>query len=77
LFVHYYQIGNFMIRKLNLEKSLFLIGYLATQIHGLIDNVQFSVPYSSLIVLFLATWESSELETSFTLVNHRYHIIET
>jgi len=77
LFVHYYQIGNFMIRKLNLEKSLFLIGYLATQIHGLIDNVQFSVPYSSLIVLFLATWETSELETSFTLVNHRYHIIET
>jgi len=77
LLVHYYQIGTFMLKKLNLEKSLFLIGYLATQIHGLIDNVQFSVPYSILIVLFLASWETSELETSFTLVNHRYHIIET
>jgi len=75
LLVHYYQIGAFMLKKLNLEKSLFLIGYIATQVHGLIDNVQFSVPYSILIVLFLATWENSELETSFELIEHRYHNI--
>jgi len=76
LLVHYYQVGSFMMRKLNLEKSLFLIGYLATQIHGLIDNVQFSVPYSVLIVLFLATWENSDVESSFENLERRYHLIE-
>lgn len=74
--VHYFQIGKFMLKNFNLEKSLFLIGYIATQVHGLIDNVQYAVPYSVLIVLFLSIYETSEKQTSFDVINNRYHLIE-
>ncbi|MCF7931525.1 MAG: O-antigen ligase family protein [Acholeplasmataceae bacterium] len=76
LFVHYFQIGKFMLKSLNLEKSLFIIGYIATQVHGLIDNVQYAVPYSVLIVLFLSIYETSEKQTSFEVINKRYYLIE-
>ena len=75
LLIHYYQIGVFMLKKVHLEKWLFLIGYVASQIHGLIDNVQFSVPYSVLIVLFLAVFENSEIETNFEMIDKRYHLL--
>lgn len=76
LFVHYFQIAKCMLKDLNLEKSLFIIGYIATQVHGLIDNVQYAVPYSVLIVLFLSIYETSDKQTSFDMINHRYHLIE-
>ncbi len=63
LLVHYGQVFRFLLRYRTLEKSLFLIGYLASQIHGLIDNVQYAVPYSILMVLFLALFEKAELKT--------------
>ncbi|PKM48198.1 MAG: hypothetical protein CVV01_04735 [Firmicutes bacterium HGW-Firmicutes-6] len=76
LLVHYYQIGKFMLVNHKLEKSLFLIGYVASQVHGLIDNVQYAVPYSVLIVLFLSVFETSEIKSSFKKENHRYYLIE-
>ena len=65
-----------MFKDMKLEKGLFLIGYIATQIHGLVENVQFAVPYSIMIVLILATFETSVDQTSFELIKHRYHLIE-
>ena len=76
LVVHYTQVFRFMLKDITLEKYLFLIGYLASQIHGLIDNVQFAVPYSVLMVLFLAVFETSQKKTSFQLVNMKYQLIE-
>ena len=76
LLIHYYQIGKFMLVNHKLEKSLFLIGYVATQVHGLIDNVQYAVPYSVLIVIILSVYETSEVKTSFDKKNHRYYLIE-
>ncbi len=76
LFVHYYQLGKYMFKDMKLEKGLFLIGYIATQIHGLVENVQYAVPYSIILVLILATFETAEKQTSFELINNRYHLIE-
>lgn len=76
LLVHYFQIAKYTFKDITLEKYLFIIGYIASQVHGLIDNVQFSVPYSVLIVLILALFETSEKKTSFELVNRRYFLIE-
>jgi O-antigen ligase len=76
LIVHYTQILKYMLKHPTLEKYLFLIGYLASQVHGLIDNVQYSVPYSVLIVLILAMFETSEKQSSFNTIDERYHIIE-
>ena len=76
LLVHYYQIAIYMLKKITLEKYLFLIGYIASQVHGLIDNVQYAVPYSIIIVMVLALFETSQKETSFELVNQRFHYIE-
>lgn len=75
LIIHYYQVFKYMFVRLSLEKSLFLIGYLATQIHGLIDNTQYSVMYSVLVLLFLSIWETSPKQTIFKLNNHRYHLL--
>lgn len=76
LMVHYVQIGKYMFKDMSLEKSLFLIGYIATQIHGFVENVQYAVPYSVLLVLILTSFETSEKKTSFEVVNQRYHVIE-
>lgn len=76
LIVHYTQIAKFFLKEVTLEKTLFLIGYLASQVHGLIDNVQYAVPYSVLIVLILAVFENSDKKTSFELIDQRYHYIE-
>jgi len=75
LIVHYTQILKYMLKHPTLEKYLFLIGYLASQVHGLIDNVQYSVPYSVLIVLILAMFETSEKQSSFNTIDERYHLI--
>jgi O-antigen ligase len=77
LIVHYTQILKYMLKHPTLEKYLFLIGYLASQVHGLIDNVQYSVPYSILIALILALFETSNQQTLFEEVNERYHLIST
>jgi len=76
LLFHFYQVFRYMLVKLTLEKSLFLIGYISTQIHGLIDNTQYSVMYSVLIVLFLSVWETAPKQTSFELINYKYHLVE-
>ncbi len=77
LIVHYTQILKYMLKHATLEKYLFLIGYLATQVHGLIDNVQYAVPYSGWIALILVMFETSSQQTLFEEVNERYHLIST
>ncbi|RJX25054.1 MAG: O-antigen ligase domain-containing protein [Acholeplasma sp.] len=77
LLFHYFQIAKYVFKHPTLEKFLFLIGYLASQAHGLIDNVQYAVPYSVLIVIILAVFETSEKTTSFESKKYRYHFIET
>ena len=51
-----------------MKKLLFAIGFIASQIHGLIDNVQFAVPYSFLVVWIIAAFEKSE-STDFIETN--------
>lgn len=75
LLVHYAQVILFFFKKITLEKSLFMIGYIASQIHGLIDNVQYAVPYSLIMVIFFAIWENSEKQTDFNIVHLRYELI--
>jgi hypothetical protein len=72
LCVHYYQIFYLVYDHFTFEKQLILIGYIATQLHGLIDNVQFSVPYSFLIPIIFAVIETSTKETSFKLDKGKY-----
>lgn len=74
--VQYFQIGTLMFKKITLEKSLFLIGFVATQIHGLVENVQFAIPYSIIIVLILSIFETAEKQTIFESIKHRYHYLE-
>ncbi len=76
LLIHYFQIAKYIFKNPTLEKFLFLIGYLASQAHGLIDNVQYAVPYSILIVLILAIFETAERKTMFESKQLRYHYIE-
>lgn len=76
LLIHYFQIAKYVFKHPTLEKFLFLIGYLASQAHGLIDNVQYAVPYSVLIVIILAVFETSRKRTSFESIHYRYHFIE-
>jgi O-antigen ligase len=72
LLVHYVQVITFFFKNITLEKSLFIIGYGAAQIHGLIDNVQYAVPFSLLMVIIFALWEKSEKSTIFDIKDHRY-----
>jgi O-antigen ligase len=72
LLVHYVQVITFFFKHITLEKSLFIIGYAAAQIHGLIDNVQYAVPFSLLMVIIFALWEKSEKDTIFDMKDHRY-----
>lgn len=75
LLVHYFQVFKYMIKDITLEKYLFLIGYLASQAHGLIDNVQYAVPYSIMIVIILAVFETSEIKSSFKEMDQKYHLL--
>ncbi len=75
LIIHYTQIFKFIFQHLTLEKYLFVIGYIASQVHGLIDNVQFAVPYSILMVVFLSVFETSKVDTLFETVNNKYKLI--
>ncbi len=72
LIIHYIQIFKYFFRDVSLEKYIFIIGYIATQVHGLVENVQYSVPYSILIVIIIAIFETSERKTDFSLVNKVY-----
>lgn len=76
LLIHYLQVFRVFFTRTSLEKSLILFGYIATQIHGLIDNVQYSVPYSVMIVVIFSIIETSEKETVFELKNNKYITIE-
>lgn len=62
LVVHYYQILTFFKRHIGFATILFIIGYFATQVHGLIENVQFSVPYSVLLAILLSSFENMKPE---------------
>ncbi len=74
LILHFTQIFKFLLKKMTLEKYLFMIGFVASQLHGLIDNVQFAVPYMGLLVLILPLFETAQKKTSFMLVNNRYKL---
>ncbi len=73
LLVHYYQVFNVLYTNFTLEKQLIFVGYIATQIHGLIDNVQFSVPYSFLIVFIFVIIETDPNPTVFKKVGRKYY----
>ena len=75
LIIHYIEVFRFMFKGITLEKGLFLLGYVASQIHGLIDNVQYAVPYMLLLVFFLSIFETREESSNFEVINHRYHMI--
>jgi len=77
LLLHYTQILTYIFKHPTLEKFLFLIGYFASQVHGLIDNVQYAVPYSILIVLFLSIFETAPRQTHFESIDYRYHLIKS
>lgn len=68
LLIYYKQIFHFLFKNRSFEKLLFAIGFIASQIHGLIDNVQFAVPYSFLVVWIIAAFEKSE-STDFIETN--------
>lgn len=69
LVIYYVDLSKFLFKNLTLEKRLLLIGFIASQVHGLIDNVQFAVPYSFLIVWLIGAFENSN-ETDFIETNH-------
>ena len=77
LLVHYFQVFKYVFEDMSLEKKLFLIGYLASQVHGLIDNVQYAVPYSVLIVIFFAVWETAGRQTAFVPDSRYYLVLES
>ena len=72
LLVHYFQIFKMFYTNFTFEKQLILIGYIATQMHGLIDNVQFSVPYSFIIVILFPIIENAVKPTIFKKENGKY-----
>ncbi|MFA7588725.1 MAG: O-antigen ligase family protein [Acholeplasmataceae bacterium] len=73
LIVHYIEVIKFFFKRITFEKWLFMIGYLASQIHGLIDNVQYAVPYSVIMIVVFSIWEKAPIETEFYLINQRYY----
>ncbi|MDO9629856.1 MAG: O-antigen ligase family protein [Acholeplasmataceae bacterium] len=77
LIIHFIQVFKYMFNEVSVEKYLFLIGFIASQLHGLVDNVQYSIPFSVFIVVILAIFETSEKKTSFELVEGRYIYIES
>ncbi len=72
LIVHYFQVFKILYNNFTLEKQLIFIGYVATQMHGLIDNVQFAVPYSFLIVFIFVIIETDTNPTIFRKVGRKY-----
>ena len=72
LLVHYFQIFNIFYDHFTLEKQLIFIGYIASQLHGLVDNVQFAVPYSLIIVMIFPIIETAKKQTIFRLEKHKY-----
>lgn len=65
LLIHYFQVFSVLFNNFTLEKQLIFIGYIATQVHGLIDNVQYSVPYSFLIVFIFVMIEKADIPSVF------------
>ncbi len=72
LLIHYFQIFKILFNNFTLEKKLIFIGYIATQIHGLIDNVQFAVPYSVLIPIIFVVLEKAAVPTVFRKEGRKY-----
>jgi len=72
LLIHYFQVFSVLFNHFTLEKQLIFIGYIATQVHGLIDNVQYSVPYSFLIVFIFVMIEKAETPTVFREEGHKF-----
>lgn len=65
LLVHYYQMFKLMFEHWSLEMRLICVAFIAVQIHGLVDNVQFSVPYSFLIAMLFPLLENTSITTRF------------
>lgn len=73
---HYYQIAKYMGHSMHFEKYLFLFAYIATQMHGLIENVQYSVPYSIFLVIILSSFETFKEDTQFYIHDNEYLSIQ-
>ncbi len=65
LLIHYYQIFKLIFDGWSLEMRLLFVSFIAVQIHGLIDNIQFSVPYSLLIAMLFPLIENTNVKTHF------------
>lgn len=77
LIFHYYQIIKMFMNQWSLEIKLVLVSYIAVQIHGLIDNVQFSVPFSILIAVLFPLLENSRVKTIFSKNGRKYICVNT
>jgi O-antigen ligase len=75
LILHYKEVLGVFIRNITLEKKLLLAGYGAVQIHGLVENVQFSVQFSVLVVLIFSIIETSKAPTIFKKVDREYLLL--
>lgn len=72
LLVHYYQIFKLMFDQWSLEMKLIFVAIVAVQIHGLIDNIQFSVPYSFLVAMLFPLIENTSVKTVFVKKGRTY-----
>lgn len=77
LLVHYYQVFKLMFDDWSLEMKLFLVAFIAVQIHGLIDNIQFSVPYSFLVAMLFPLIENTSIKTRFIKTGRTYQFNNT
>ncbi len=76
LLVHYFQIFNLFFDNWSLEMRLILVAFIAVQIHGLIDNIQFSVPYSFLVAMLFPLIENTPVKTHFIRTGRTFHFDE-
>ncbi len=72
LLVHYFQVFKLLFDNWSLESKLILVAFIAVQIHGLIDNIQFSVPYSFLVAMLFPLLENSPIKTYFIKTGRTY-----
>ena len=77
LLVHYYQVFRIIFDNWSLEMRLILVAFIAVQIHGLVDNIQFSVPYSFLVAMLFPLLENTSIKTGFIKNGRTFQYHET
>ena len=65
LIIHYKEVFTLFFKQHTFEKKIIFVGYLSVQIHGLIDNVMFSLPFMILMILIFSSFENAKLKTLF------------